>query len=143
MFYTCKNELINKTINAMKKNLLFIILLLAISHLMMAENKPVISFEKQEYNLGSIKFTSKSKKIRFNYAFKNTGNAPLIINSVQTSCGCTISEWTKNPVPSGAKGHVYAILELKGTIGVIRKTLFVYSNASKQVTQLYIKGLIK
>lgn len=110
---------------------------------MMAQGKPVLSFEKQEYDLGVIKFTSKSKKIRFNYTFKNTGSAPLIINSVQTSCGCTISEWTKKPVQAGTKGHVYAILELKGKIGLIRKTLFVYSNANKQVVQLYIKGMIE
>jgi len=110
---------------------------------MMAQSKPVMRFEKKEYDLGTLKFTSESKKVKLKYMFKNTGNAPLIINRVQTSCGCTISEWTKKPVPSGAKGHVYAILDLKGKIGLIRKTLFVYSNASNEVIQLYIKGIIK
>jgi len=127
----------------MKKNPLLIILFLAISQLMMAQGRPIMSFEKQEYNLGTIKFTSEEKKIKLTYIFKNTGNAPVIINRVQTSCGCTISEWTKKPVPSGAKGHVYAILDLKGKIGFIRKTLFVYSNASQKAIELHISGLIK
>jgi len=127
----------------MKRNSLLIIMLLVISQLMMAQSKPVMRFEKKEYDLGTLKFTSESKKVKLKYMFKNTGNAPLIINRVQTSCGCTISEWTKKPVPSGAKGHVYAILDLKGKIGLIRKTLFVYSNASNEVIQLYIKGIIK
>jgi len=127
----------------MKKNSLLIILFLAISQLMMAQGKPIMSFEKQEYNLGTIKFTSEEKKIKLTYIFKNTGNAPVIINRVQTSCGCTISEWTKKPVLSGAKGHVYAILDLKGKIGLIRKTLFVYSNASQKAIELHISGMIK
>ena len=127
----------------MKRNSLLIIMFLVISQLMMAQSKPVMRFEKKEYDLGTLKFTSESKKVKLKYMFKNTGNAPLIINRVQTSCGCTISEWTKKPVPSGAKGHVYAILDLKGKIGLIRKTLFVYSNASNEVIQLYIKGIIK
>lgn len=127
----------------MKRNSLLIIMLLVISQLIMAQSKPVMRFEKKEYDLGTLKFTSETKKVKLKYMFKNTGNAPLIINRVQTSCGCTISEWTKKPVPSGAKGHVYAILDLKGKIGLIRKTLFVYSNASNEVIQLYIKGIIK
>ena len=127
----------------MKKNPLLIIMFLAISQLMMAQGKPIMSFEKLEYNLGTIKFTPETKKIKLSYVFKNIGNAPLIINRVQTSCGCTISEWTKKPVPAGTKGHVYAILDLKGKIGLIRKTLFVYSNASQKAIELHIKGMIK
>ena len=110
---------------------------------MMAQGKPIMSFEKLEYNLGAIKFTPETKKIKLSYVFKNTGNAPLIINRVQTSCGCTVSEWTKKPIPAGTKGHVYAILDLKDKIGLIRKTLFVYSNASQQAIELHIKGVIK
>jgi len=131
------------TTNTMKKNSLLIIMFLAISQLMMAQGKPVMSFEKLEYNLGTIKFTPKTKKVKLNYVFRNTGNTTLIINRVETSCGCTISEWTKKPVPAGTKGHVYAILDLKGKIGLIRKTLFVYSNASQKAIELHIKGMIK
>lgn len=109
---------------------------------MMAQGKPIMSFEKQEYNLGTIRFNSKSK-IKFVYHFKNTGNAPLIIHRVETSCGCTISEWSRKAVFPGKKGYVNAILDLKGRIGIIRKTLFVYSTASNKAIELHINGMIK
>ena len=39
------------------------------------------------------------------YNFTNTGDKPLVISKVTSSCGCTEVDWTKSPIPAGGKGY--------------------------------------
>jgi hypothetical protein len=65
---------------------------------------------------------------------------PLVIQNVVASCGCTTPEWTKQPIPAGAKGKVTAIYDPKDRPGQFNKTLSVYSNTKPEVVVLVIKG---
>jgi hypothetical protein len=59
--------------------------------------------------------------------FKNTGDAPLIISNVQSTCGCTVPSKPKEPIMPGKTGEI----EIKYNMapGPIRKTVTVESNA--------------
>lgn len=61
------------------------------------------------------------------FEFKNTGDAPLIITDVQSTCGCTVPTKPKEPILPGKMGQI----EIKYNMGVgpIRKTITVESNA--------------
>src|SRR5688572_7101524 len=52
---------------------------------------PALDFERVDYDFGTIK---EGDKVNYTYKFKNTGAAPLIIQSVQPSCGCTVPNWS-------------------------------------------------
>ena len=62
------------------------------------------------------------------FEFTNTGDAPLIITDVQSTCGCTIPTKPKEPIMPGKTGKI----EVKYNMGIgpIRKTITVESNAT-------------
>ena len=62
------------------------------------------------------------------FEFTNTGDAPLIIKDVRSTCGCTVPSYPKEPIMPGKSGKI----EVKYNMGVgpIRKTITIESNAS-------------
>ena len=61
------------------------------------------------------------------FEFKNTGDAPLIITNVQSTCGCTIPTKPKEPIAPGKTGKIDVKYNMNA--GPIRKTITVESNA--------------
>ncbi|WP_366182837.1 DUF1573 domain-containing protein [Flavobacterium ovatum] len=61
------------------------------------------------------------------FEFTNTGNAPLLIYSVQSTAGCTILSKTSDSVLPGKSGKIE--IKYNMTSGPIRKTITVETNA--------------
>jgi hypothetical protein len=59
---------------------------------------PVVEFEVTDHDFGKVQ---EGDKVEFNFNFKNTGDAPLLISSVKASCGCTTPDWPKSLVKPG------------------------------------------
>lgn len=59
--------------------------------------------------------------------FKNTGDKPLIINNIQSTCGCTLPEFPKTPILPGKTDFIKIKYNMK--VGPIRKTITVETNA--------------
>ena len=72
------------------------------------------------------------------FVFTNTGNAPLIISTAKGSCGCTVTEYSTEPIAPGSTGMVMATYNAK-KLGVFSKTVTVYANTGEPVT-LKVKG---
>ena len=62
------------------------------------------------------------------FEFTNTGDAPLIITNVQSTCGCTIPTKPKEPIMPGKTGKIEVKYNMNP--GPIRKTITIESNAS-------------
>lgn len=62
------------------------------------------------------------------FVFKNTGDAPLIITNVQSTCGCTIPTKPNEPIAPGKTGKIDVKYNMNA--GPIRKTITVESNAT-------------
>ncbi len=95
-----------------------------------------IKFEKLIYDYGTI---TEGGNGTCEYVFSNTGNTPLILNNVTASCGCTVPEWTHEPVQPGKTG----IIKIKyntNIVGTFVKTVIVISNAKNSPVILTIKG---
>jgi hypothetical protein len=91
-----------------------------------------------EHDFGTFK--EEAGRQTFDFILTNTGTEPLVIQNVVASCGCTTPEWTKQPIPAGAKGKVTAIYDPANRPGPFNKTLSVYSNSKPEVVVLVIKG---
>jgi hypothetical protein len=100
---------------------------------------PVLVFEKVEHDFGTI---SEGQKVSYTYKFKNTGDAPLIIQSAQPSCGCTAPDWTKEPIPAGGEGFVKAEFDSKGKPNAQNKTITVTANTWPKQTTLRFKAMV-
>lgn len=119
----------------MKKILLFIsITLLGVK----AFSQPLIQLSKTEHDFGTFKEEAGRQTFAFNVT--NTGNAPLVIQNIVASCGCTTPEWTRTPIPAGGKGTITAIYDPVNRPGQFSKTLSVYTNSKPQIVVLVIKG---
>ena len=98
---------------------------------------PTLVFEKVDHDFGTI---SEGQKVTYTYKLKNTGSAPLIIQSAQPSCGCTAPDWTREPIPVGGTGFVKAEFDSKGKPGLQNKTITVTSNTFPKTTTLKFKA---
>ena len=63
--------------------------------------KPIINFPTKEFDFGKINEVDGS--VTHIFDFTNKGNAPLVVNRVQASCGCTTPTWSKEPIEAGKK----------------------------------------
>ncbi|MEJ0030964.1 MAG: DUF1573 domain-containing protein [Bacteroidota bacterium] len=86
---------------------------------------PAFKFEQTNYNFGQIK---EGEKVIHSYKFQNTGDAPLIIENVQPTCGCTAPDWSKEPIPVGGTGFVKVEFDSNGKQGIQNKTVTVSAN---------------
>lgn len=87
---------------------------------------PYIAFAEDKYEFGDI---HQGDKVEHVFEFENTGNEPLIITNVQTTCGCTAPEWPRDPVAPGGSGKIKVIFNSTGKIGRQHKVVTVVSNA--------------
>ncbi|MCO4820220.1 MAG: DUF1573 domain-containing protein [Bacteroidetes bacterium] len=99
-----------------------------------------IEFEKVEHNFGKI---TEGTQATVTFSFTNTGNEPLVLNSVRASCGCTTPKWTREPVAPGATGEITAIYNSKGRPGNFTKTITVKYNGENGTQFLTIRGTVE
>lgn len=100
---------------------------------------PTIQFEKVEHDFGTI---PEGEKVSYTYKFTNTGDAPLIIQSAQPTCGCTVSDYSKDPIPVGGTGFVTANFDSNARTGVQNKTVTVTANTWPKQTVLSFKAMV-
>lgn len=98
-----------------------------------------LKFEKTTHDFGT--FSEEDPVVTTIFKFKNTGDTPLIIHQAVASCGCTVPEYTKEPIKPGATGEVKVTYNGAGRFpGKFRKTITIHSNADNDLVRLYIKG---
>jgi hypothetical protein len=100
---------------------------------------PVAAFGKLEHDFGTIK---EGQVVEYTYTVKNTGEAPLIIQNAQPSCGCTAPDWTKAPIPVGGTGYVKAKFDSNGKPNIQNKSITVTANTWPKQTVLRFKAMV-
>lgn len=104
-------------------------------------SQAVIQFSSRAHDFGTIKEVNGA--VSYDFEFVNTGKAPILVKNVESSCGCTSPQWSKQPVLPGQKGFVKATFDPKDRPGYFDKTITVYSNAQPAVLELKIKGTVE
>lgn len=97
-------------------------------------------FNKKEHDFGEIK---QGDKVSYTFTFKNTGDNDLTIISANASCGCTVPEYTKEPLKPGKSGKMKVSFDSSGKTGVQTKTVTVRANTPTGYETLKIKATIK
>ena len=124
----------------MKKFMLSTLLL--ICGIMVASAQAEIKFDKTTHNFG--KFSESSPVVTCTFTFTNTGDKPLIINQAVASCGCTVPEYTKDPIQPGDKGTIKVTYNGTGKFpGHFKKSITVRTNGKVEMTRLYIEGTME
>ncbi len=98
--------------------------------------QPKATFEQKVYEFGTILWKNPVKAV---FKVTNDGDKPLVISNVTTSCGCTVADWTKEPIAPGASGEISSTFDAKA-LGRFMKTVGVYCNASHKPIYLTLRG---
>jgi len=122
------------------KNLITILFVGLIGFSVNAQEKVAkIEFKTEVIDYGTIEKGADGVRV---FEFTNTGNAPLIITKVKSSCGCTIPSKPKGPILPGETGKISVKYDTNRVMP-IRKTITVSTNAANAPTiALKIKGLV-
>ena len=82
--------------------------------------------------LVSIGTINMGEKAQVKFRCKNTGTKPLIITNARPGCGCTVADFTKEPIAPGGEGWVTGAFDSKKIHGGgdIHKTIIVSTNTS-------------
>ncbi len=98
----------------------------------------VIAFDTLGHDFGEVHFGADAE---FEFVFTNSGTAPLILTHVKSTCGCTVPEWSAEPVKARKQGSIRVVYDTH-RMGTFTKSIFVYSNAANGAQYLSIKGKV-
>jgi hypothetical protein len=101
---------------------------------------PEFDFNEEAHDFGTI---SEGEVVNHVFTFKNTGEVPLIIESAKGSCGCTVPQWPREPIPVGGSGNIEVSFNSKGKPGQQNKTVTITANTNPAITRLSIKANVE
>jgi len=129
----------------MKTHILQIVIVLVFAGILntadgIAQNTAKISsgieWTEKTYDFGKI---PQGKPVIAEFQFKNPSMVPLIIYSVKPSCGCTVADYSKEPIQPQKTGTIKITFDAQNT-GYFQKSVIVDTNAGEGSETLIIKG---
>lgn len=127
----------------MKKLLLFTIFiscaLMTFAQDNVAKKQAEIKFDQTMYDFGRFPESSPVQTCKF--YFTNTGNDLLLIHQAVASCGCTVPNYSKEPIRPGERGTITVTYNGQGKVpGVFKKSITLRTNAKTEMIRIYITG---
>ena len=89
-------------------------------------NGPRILFAQDTKDFGDI---VQGDKVNHTFEFENSGNEPLILSNVLTTCGCTATSWPREPIAPGESSKIEVSFNSTGKKGRQNKVVTIVSNA--------------
>lgn len=100
---------------------------------------PVLNWAEQTHDFAEI---AQGKPVSTTFNYTNSGEVPLVIADVKTSCGCTVADYTKDAVLPGKSGYVRVTYNAANT-GAFNKAVTITANTESGSQVLFIKGTVK
>jgi hypothetical protein len=93
-------------------------------------------------NEGKFKFGTidEGTKVTHDFEFTNTGTAPLVITNCKASCGCTVPEWSQEPIAAGKSGKIHVVFDSEHKVGTQVKSITVTANTEPSRTVIALVG---
>jgi hypothetical protein len=100
---------------------------------------PEMTFEKTSHDYGVIDQNGNGE---YEFKFTNTGTAPLLIKLAKGTCGCTVPEWSREPIQPGDASTIIVSYDTK-RVGTFAKGVTITANTEPSISNLKIKGEVK
>ncbi len=103
---------------------------------------PTISFDETEHDFGTV---INGTPVETKFVYKNTGDSPLVISDIKSTCGCTVpSDWKKEPLAPGESAEFTVKFNGKGTPGnQVSKVVTLTTNTEAGTEEVKIKAFIE
>jgi len=106
-----------------------------------AAETPKLVVEESDYSFGQV---LQGTRVEHVFRFRNDGTAPLMVEKVRSSCGCTAALASATEIPPGAVGELRTTFDSGRFRGPVVKTVYLYVNDPMQsVAQFYLRGEVK
>ncbi|MBC7426615.1 MAG: DUF1573 domain-containing protein [Bacteroidia bacterium] len=86
---------------------------------------PLIKFEPISHDFGKI---MEGSKVSFTFTYTNSSTSPVIIEKTEVGCGCTMPEFSKEPIQTGMTGTITVTFDSAGKKGIQNKEIKVFTN---------------
>lgn len=101
---------------------------------------PVLEFDKKEHDFGEIE---KGKPVETVFSYSNTGDAPLVITEIKSTCGCTVpQDWSREPLAPGKSGKFTVKFNGSGS-NKVTKSINITANTEKGTESVKITAFVK
>ena len=88
-------------------------------------NVAKLVFTESSFNFGKAKAET---IVEHSFKFKNEGKVPLLIRNARSTCGCTVPEFPKDPIPVGGSGEINVKFNTSGKDGLQKKPIIITAN---------------
>ncbi len=106
----------------------------------MNDGAAALTFDRNNHDFGTI---TQGDVVETTFTFKNTGKSELIITNATSTCGCTIPEWPKEPIPVDGEGEIKVKFNSAGKSNKVTKTITLTTNTPNGKESVVIKTEIK
>lgn len=117
----------------MKKLALLMMLTLVVFAAQAQQAGPVMTLQEKSIDFGDL---TQGDKVEHTFVFQNTGTTPLIISNVAVTCGCTATQWPKEPIAPGKSSELKISFNSTGKMGKQNSVVRIYSNASEPIEKV-------
>ena len=100
---------------------------------------PIMTLKEEVYDFGTI---LEGDVVTKEFYFTNTGTAPLLILKASSTCGCTIPEWPKTPVPPDSTASITVKFNSLHKAGAQTKEVTIFANTFPNQHKVTIKGKV-
>lgn len=136
----------------MPRKIKYIIVFIILSSLLACTNSTKKKEDKTDAKIASQTYTSikanktihdfgkitEGETLAYSFYIENTGENNLIINKIETSCGCTLVKWEKKPISPGEKTKIEVEFNSEGRYGKQYKVISIFANVPNKVYELII-----
>ncbi|MFD1614995.1 DUF1573 domain-containing protein [Gelatiniphilus marinus] len=101
---------------------------------------PKIEFDKTIHDFGEIEAKTRVETV---FKYKNTGEAPLVITDIKSTCGCTVpQDWSREPLAVGETGEFTVKFDGTGQ-NKVTKTVTITANTEKGTETVKVSAFVK
>lgn len=98
-----------------------------------------LKFKKETVDFGTTKF---NKPVTVTFEFTNISKEPVLIEAAKASCGCTVPNWTVEPILPGKSGKITATYSANA-VGKPTKTVYLKLKGVDQEKELILTGTVE
>ena len=99
--------------------------ILLTSGVMAQGQRPRAVFKETSHDFGKVK---QGDVVSHEFAFKNEGGAPLVVEKVETTCGCTAALVSEKRIDPGKEGKIKTTFDTRGYSGRLSRYIYLVSN---------------
>jgi len=103
-------------------------------------SRTTMQFYETKYNFGTV---PAGKTVTHAFKFKNTGQNPLMIAKTDVTCGCTVTDFTRETIAPGNEGELTVVYNSEGQSGLQQKNIIVHSNALPDAVSIAIEADVR